>query len=97
VARQDHRGAEQGRALPIRVGNGKQREEKSSFRCGFVQQRADIRGVYMIGIEFGPPKSLGLKTAWALMHKMDKSLFPQAAIIPLLDKHHIITQVAAYA
>jgi hypothetical protein len=31
------------------------------------------------------------------MHKMDKSLFPQAAIIPLLDKHHIITQVAAYA
>jgi hypothetical protein len=78
VARQGHRGAEQGRALPIRVGNGKQREEKSSFRCGFVQQRADIRGVYMIGIEFGPPKSLGLKTAWALMHKMDKSLFPQA-------------------
>src|ERR1035441_4973462 len=50
----------------------------------------------MMGIEFGPPKSLGLKTAWALMHKMDKSLFPQAAIIPLLDKHHIITQVAGH-
>jgi ornithine--oxo-acid transaminase len=50
----------------------------------------------MIGIEFGPPKSLGLKTAWALMHKMDKSLFPQAAIIPLLDRHHIITQVAGH-
>ena len=50
----------------------------------------------MMAIEFGPPKSLGLKTAWALMHKMDKSLFPQAAIIPLLDKHHIITQVAGH-
>jgi ornithine--oxo-acid transaminase len=50
----------------------------------------------MMGIEFGPPKSLGLKTAWALMHKLDKSLFPQAAIIPLLDKHHIITQVAGH-
>ena len=50
----------------------------------------------MIGIEFGPPKSLGLKTAWALIHQMDKSLFPQAAIIPLLDKHHIITQVAGH-
>jgi len=50
----------------------------------------------MVGIEFGSPKSLGLKTAWALMHKMDKSLFPQAAIIPLLDKHHIITQVAGH-
>ena len=50
----------------------------------------------MMGIEFGPPKSLGLKTAWALMHKMDKSLFPQAAIIPLMDEHHIITQVAGH-
>jgi len=50
----------------------------------------------MIGIEFGPPRSLGLKTAWALMHKLDKSLFPQAAIIPLMDKHHIITQVAGH-
>ncbi len=50
----------------------------------------------MIGIEFGPPKSLMLKTAWTLMHQLDKSLFPQAAIIPLLDKHHIITQVAGH-
>lgn len=50
----------------------------------------------MMGIEFGPPKSLGLKTAWALIHKMDKSLFPQVAIIPLMDKHHIITQVAGH-
>jgi ornithine--oxo-acid transaminase len=50
----------------------------------------------MMGIEFGPPRSLGLKTAWALMHKLDQSLFPQAAIIPLLDKHHIITQVAGH-
>ena len=50
----------------------------------------------MMGIEFGSPKSLGLKTAWALIHKMDKSLFPQVAIIPLMDKHHIITQVAGH-
>jgi ornithine--oxo-acid transaminase len=50
----------------------------------------------MVGIEFGPPKSLGLKAAWSVAHKLDKSLFPQAAIIPLLDKHHIITQVAGH-
>jgi ornithine--oxo-acid transaminase len=50
----------------------------------------------MAGIEFGPPKSLGLSTAWALMHKMDRSLFPQAALIPLLDHHHILTQVAGH-
>jgi ornithine--oxo-acid transaminase len=50
----------------------------------------------MVGIEFGPPRSLGLRTAWTFTHKLDKSLFPQAAIIPLLDKHHIITQVAGH-
>jgi ornithine--oxo-acid transaminase len=57
----------------------------------------EIRGRgLMLGIEFGPPKSLGLKTAWTVMHAMDKSLFPQAAIIPLMDKHHILTQVAGH-
>jgi ornithine--oxo-acid transaminase len=50
----------------------------------------------MVGIEFGEPRSLGLKTAWTIIHKLDKSLFPQVAIIPLLDKHHIITQVAGH-
>lgn len=57
----------------------------------------EVRGCgLMMGIEFGPPKSIGLRTAWTLIHKMDKSLFPQVAIIPLLDKHHIITQVAGH-
>ena len=50
----------------------------------------------MMGIEFGSPKSLTLKAAWSLMHTRDKSLFPQAAIIPLLNKHHIVTQVAGH-
>jgi ornithine--oxo-acid transaminase len=50
----------------------------------------------MIGIEFGPPRSLSLKAAWTVMHTLDKSLFPQAAIIPLMDRHHIITQVAGH-
>ncbi|MEO5573796.1 MAG: aspartate aminotransferase family protein [Gammaproteobacteria bacterium] len=50
----------------------------------------------MIAIEFGPPRSLGLKAAWSLTHAMDKSLFPQAITIPLLDDHHILTQVAGH-
>lgn len=50
----------------------------------------------MVGIEFGSPRSLALKGAWTLMHGLDKSLFPQAAIIPLMDQHHIITQVAGH-
>jgi ornithine--oxo-acid transaminase len=50
----------------------------------------------MVGIEFGSPKSISLKIAWTTCHTLDKSLFPQAAVIPLLDKHHIITQVAGH-
>jgi ornithine--oxo-acid transaminase len=50
----------------------------------------------MVGIEFGDPKSLGGKAAWALMHKMDRSLFPQAITIPLLDEHHILAQAAGH-
>jgi ornithine--oxo-acid transaminase len=50
----------------------------------------------MIGIELGPPRSLSLKLAWTTCHSLDKSLFPQAAVIPLMDKHHIITQVAGH-
>lgn len=51
----------------------------------------------MVGIEFGAPKSISLKLAWTTCHTLDKSLFPQAAVIPLMDKHHIITQVAGHA
>ena len=50
----------------------------------------------MCGIEFGSPKSLALKVAWTTCHTLDQSLFPQAAIIPLMNKHHIITQVAGH-
>lgn len=57
----------------------------------------DVRWRGLItGIEFGPPSSFTLKTAWKIIHGMDKSLFPQAAIIPLLDKHHILTQVGGH-
>ena len=50
----------------------------------------------MIGIEFGEPKSLGLKAAWSMIHQMDKNLFPQAVVIPLFDDHRILTQVAGH-
>jgi ornithine--oxo-acid transaminase len=50
----------------------------------------------MVEIEFGEPRSFGGETAWALMHKMDKSLFPQAITILLLDEHHILAQAAGH-
>ncbi len=50
----------------------------------------------MIGIEFGAPKSISLRAAWSLAHKLDKSLFPQAVTIPMLQDHGILTQVAGH-
>ena len=50
----------------------------------------------MIGVELGMPSRLALKTAWTVVHRMDRSLFPQAVVIPLLDDHGIITQVAGH-
>ncbi|MEO1090702.1 MAG: aspartate aminotransferase family protein [Pseudomonadota bacterium] len=48
----------------------------------------------MLGMEFGPPRSLKLKAAWKLAHGINDGLFCQAVIIPLFEKHHMLTQVA---
>jgi len=50
----------------------------------------------MIGIEFGEPKSLLLKTAWKTVNAMDKNLFAQAIVIPLMEDHRILCQVAGH-
>lgn len=50
----------------------------------------------MIAIELGPPSGFALKAAWKVVHKMDRSLFPQAVVIPLMDDHGILTQVAGH-
>jgi ornithine--oxo-acid transaminase len=57
----------------------------------------EIRGKgLMIGLQFGAPHSLTLKTGWKLLHKMNEELFCQMITIPLLEKHHILTQVAGH-
>lgn len=50
----------------------------------------------MIGIELAEPRSLALRAAWSLVHRIDRSLFPQAVVMPLLDEHAIVTQVAGH-
>ncbi len=55
----------------------------------------EVRGRgLMVGIEFKRPKSLKLKMAWDLVHKVNDGLFGQAIVIPLLSDHGILTQVA---
>jgi ornithine--oxo-acid transaminase len=63
--------------------------------CPFV---ADVRGKgLMFGIDFARPKeSFKLKMAWDMLHKMNFGVFGQMIIIPLLQKHRILTQVAGY-
>jgi ornithine--oxo-acid transaminase len=63
--------------------------------CPFVSA---IRGRgLMFGIDFARPQSsMKLKLAWDMVHKMNFAVFGQMVIIPLLQKHRILTQVAGY-
>jgi len=57
----------------------------------------DVRGKgLMIGIEFGKPFSLKNKIKWGLVHQMDKGLFAELIVIPLLTNHHFLTQVSGH-
>jgi ornithine--oxo-acid transaminase len=63
--------------------------------CPFV---ADVRGKgLMFGIDFArPAESFKLKMAWDMLHKLNFGVFGQMIIIPLLQKHRILTQVAGF-
>jgi ornithine--oxo-acid transaminase len=57
----------------------------------------EIRGKgLMIAIEFHEPPQLGLKLAWRLMHRIDRGLFSQLVVVPMLSRHHVLTQVAGH-
>src|ERR1043165_1679707 len=58
----------------------------------------EVRGMgLMIGIEFGPPKSLKLKASWNLLETANKGLFCQLITVPLFKEHKILTQVSGHA
>jgi ornithine--oxo-acid transaminase len=58
----------------------------------------EVRGKgLMIGIEFGPPRSLKLKASWHALESASKGLFCQLITIPLFKEHRILTQVAGHA
>jgi len=50
----------------------------------------------MIALEFEAPKSLTLKTAWAMLEAANKGLFCQMVTIPLFKQHRLLTQVAGH-
>jgi ornithine--oxo-acid transaminase len=58
---------------------------------------SDVRGKgLMIGVEFGPPKSLMLKATWNLLETANAGLFGQLICIPLFKDHKVLTQVAGH-
>ena len=63
--------------------------------CPFV---SSIRGKgLMFALDFARPKtSFKLKMAWDALHKLNFSVFGQMIVIPLLQKHRVLTQVAGY-
>ena len=63
--------------------------------CPFVEE---VRGKgLMFGIDFKRPEtSFKLKTAWDMLHTLNFGVFSQMIIVPLLQEHRILTQVAGY-
>lgn len=57
----------------------------------------EVRGLgLMVGIEFGKPSSFSLKAGWKIVHAVNKGLFGQMVVVPLMCDHRILTQVAGH-
>jgi ornithine--oxo-acid transaminase len=69
--------------------------EPIAAACPFVSA---VRGKgLMFGLDFARPQnSFKLKLAWDMVHKLNFSVFGQMIIIPLLQKHRVLAQVAGY-
>jgi len=50
----------------------------------------------MIGVEFGPPRSLKLKASWHALEAVNTGLFCQLITIPLFKEHKILSLVAGH-
>ena len=50
----------------------------------------------LIGVEFGPPRSLKLKASWNALEAVNSGLFCQLITIPLFQRHKILIQVAGH-
>ncbi|MGR6999644.1 aspartate aminotransferase family protein [Yinghuangia aomiensis] len=56
---------------------------------------ADVRGRgLMVGLEFGKPRSLKLRAGWSTLKAARTGLFAQMVVVPLFQRHRMLTQVA---
>ncbi|NEE22899.1 aspartate aminotransferase family protein, partial [Streptomyces sp. SID7499] len=69
--------------------------ERLAALVGRYELLHEVRGRgLMIGIEFGRPASLRLRSRWTMLQAARKGLFAQMVVVPLLQKHRILTQVS---
>jgi ornithine--oxo-acid transaminase len=56
---------------------------------------AEVRGQGLIlGMEFGKPRSLKLRTGWNMLQAARRGLFAQMVVVALFQRHRILTQVS---
>jgi ornithine--oxo-acid transaminase len=56
---------------------------------------AEVRGRgLIIGMEFGKPRSLKLRTGWNMLQAARRGLFAQMVVVALFERHRILTQVS---
>ncbi|MBR7833999.1 aspartate aminotransferase family protein [Actinospica durhamensis] len=69
--------------------------EQLAERLERYEMLAEVRGRgLMIGFEFGKPRSLKLKAGWNTLQAARKGLFAQMVVVPLFQRHRILTQVS---
>lgn len=57
----------------------------------------DVRGKgLMVGLEFGPPRSLALRAAWGALEKVQEGLFAQLVVMSLMRDHRLLSQVSGH-
>jgi ornithine--oxo-acid transaminase len=83
------------------IENAAAQGERLMQSFGAMMQRyeliCDVRGKgVMIGVEFGAPKSIGLKLSWHALEAANPGLFCQMITIPLFKEHKILAQVAGH-
>ncbi len=84
------------------VENAAARGERLLASLGAMVDRYEmlknVRGKgLMMGIEFGPPKSLALRASWTMLETASAGLFCQLITIPLFKDMKILTQVSGHA
>lgn len=56
----------------------------------------EVRGKgLMVGLVFGEPKSASLRRRWRALEALRTGMFSQMVVVPLFQRHRVLTQVAA--